>query len=1330
MTLNSNVDIQEIPEIERVFPITPAQMEIWLACKIGGREANKAYNESVSLKLTGELSVKYLQDAFLQVIERHEGMRSVISPNGKSLIVFSSFNLPIRMRDISDVAEKEKELVLRKHLEQRGSYHFNLVQGPLYVMDLIKLEEKSYLLTFTGHHLIFDGWSLGVMLEELATIYSSFIDGVPSNLPNADRLGEYAKEYFNLSRKPKYKETKDFWKNYLSNPVPRVDLPIDNPRPKIRTYNSEGHRKSISSETWNKLKEVSAKLNSSLNLTLLAVFELFLYDWTKQNDLVVGLPVAGQIGYNKHRLIGHCVNLLPLRSKVDKDHKFVEYLKIRKGDYNNALAYSLISFGDMIQNISLVRDSSRISLVPVTFNIDTGMEDGLAFSGLEHSLMANPKTFSNFELILNLFKASTGYVLDFTYNSTLFNRSTIELAAAKYFKMIDLCLDHLDWKISDLIDHVNHQPEQNAVSVLDFIPLGELIRDQLTSRNDKIAVRIGNDEYSYNQLNSITNTIATQLILRGVGPGKVVGVHMERNINLVAGALAVIQIGACYLPIDTEFPEDRVKFMLNDANVTTFITENETYSWEKLETKKLLINEELLGMPTSGFIAKTPKTNDPIFIVYTSGSTGNPKGVVLTQRNIKDFLKHFRSAPGMDEQDRVIGLTSISFDMSFMELILPFALGASLHLFNKYERRDSREIVKAVNSGSITKMFATPSHLKSIIDFGLTNCQDNLTIISAGEPLQLSLAKKLVKVASKVYNIYGPTETTIFDTIKEITSETEIITIGSPVEGSSIFLVNEQGELVTSPGEPGEIYIGGNGIGLGYLNNEEQNREKFVSNILESHPGKYYRTGDLAVWTSTGELDCKGRLDHQVKIRGQRIELGEIENLIGLDKDVQNVLVEKQVSEEGNDYLVGYVSFREEVKNTIEYSLWISSCKERLASFLPSFMIPSNFHIVEDFKLNQNGKIERKAEKKIININITEEIKNQSKEREVTNTKTVAIIKKLWEKVLVISNANIDTDFFQEGGHSLLAVELISKIERELNLSLPLSLLFEYSTITSISNYLNQLIDNKTEENILINIKNGSSEKVLFFIHGVGLNPLEIKTLNNHMDDDQTIWGLQSPSIMSNDIKPIDNIKDIASLYLNKIKEKEFTGPYSILGNSFGGQIAFEMAKQLIENGDEVKFLGMIDTTANLRDNKPKNFISKFNRFNKKLAFEIEFIVDDPLYYFRYRTKYLSEKLDNYKNSSSDQDINSLKQRIKKIEDINMLAWENYTHQYLKTKITLFLAKKKTFFVDDLLTFGWSPNVDSVETIYMPGEHANMLKPPYGVEFSRALQDVLNKTNI
>lgn len=1323
---------RENTQIEKVIATTPSQVEIWLACKIGGKDANKAYNESVSVRLNGRLNVKVLQEAFLMVLKRHDGMRSVVSPNGKSFLIFTNYSLPIRMRDVSGLGSEEKANYLKLHAEQTGTYHFNLTQGPLYVLDLIKLDEESHLLTFTGHHIVFDGWSLGVMLEELSVFYSGLVVGETPELPKPDRFGEYAQEFFNLTRKSNYKVTRDFWKAYLCNPVPDFVLPSDNVGQAVRTYNAKRYEQWVSKQVMDRSKAVAAKLGASLNLTLLAVFEIFLSDWTGSNDTIVGLPVAGQLNLNKQRLIGHCVNLLPLRSYVNPNESFVEYLQKRKEDYFLALEYSLISFGEMIKEIPLTRNPSRIPLVPVTFNIDTGMGDGVEFSGLKHELISNPKSFSNFEIVLNLFEASEGHSFEWTFNTALFSESTIEKASANYSKMIEAFLDNPNEKIEVILNSLSTPIEKNDTAISGFVSLGELLQKKMAAGGEKLAVVSAGQEYNLSELNAKVKSIATLLLSKGAGPGKIVGVHLERTVDLVASALAVIQIGACYMPIDSEYPEERVKFMLEDVDVLVFLTDNEDYAWDKLSSKKIILNNLVYENHTPHFLATAAKPQDPLFIVYTSGSTGTPKGVALSQQNLSDFLLHFKYAPGYNESDRVLGLSSISFDMSFMELVLPFVYGASLHLFDRFERRDSREIVKTLNKGSITKLYATPSHLKSILEYGLSTNLKGLTIISAGEPLQHSLAQSLMMHSGKVYNIYGPTETTIFSNIKEITEDTQEITIGRPVKGTTILLVNDQGKLITKAGELGEVYIGGKGVALGYLNRDLLNQERFIQSSPGGKPGRFYRSGDLAVWTEQGELICKGRMDQQVKIRGQRVELCEIENRIATDAAVEHVIVEKVIAENGQDELVALLSFKNGKKVSLDSEKWVADCKAKLVNTLPVFMIPSRFVLVEDFELNQNGKVDRKLARKFVESTCVKSITPVSSQTPEHNPLALEVWN-LWKEYMNVSQDQMDSDFFHLGGHSLMAVDLISAIEKKFGINLPLSILFEHPTINSLSLEISKRTSVKeqkeVESSILVKFKEGDPEKVLFFIHGVGLNPIEIKTLNEFMDEDQTIWGLQSPSIMSNKTTPLDNIEEIARLYISELKKLGYSGNYKLLGNSFGGQIAFEMTKQLLQAGEEVKFLGMIDTVASIKPERITSIIGGAGLFMQKLLFEIDFLFDEPRYYFNYRLGYLKEKMKKMKSDPNSSQARGLKARIAHIENVNMKAWETYKHEFVDTTITLFLAEKKTFFVSDFKTFGWSDFAKQVKTIYMPGDHATMLKPPYGERFSKALQDILNSSN-
>lgn len=1335
MTLNKMIFAKDPVEIEKVIQTTPSQMEIWLACKLGGKEANMAYNESVSIQLKGNLSVKSLQEAFLKIIERHDGMRAIVSPNGKHLMILSSYELPIRLRDICEMTFEEKEQFLKKHSLETGTYQFNLTQGPLYVMELIKLDGLHHQLTFTGHHIIFDGWSLGVMLDELGSLYSSIVSETESSLEKADDLSEYSVELINYTRKSSYKETKKFWTEYLSNPIADLMLPLDKARPKYRTYACEVLEVPFEDHLLTRTREFSGKQKVSLNHTLLSIFEIFLSDWTQQMDVVVGLPVAGQLLMNKPSLISHCVHLLPLRSKIDPSQTFSQYLQSRRKSYNQTLDHQVVSFGSMIQDLPIPRDLSRIPLIPITFNIDMGMDKMLSFAGLEHKLISNPKAFANFEIIINLFGSANENVFEWTYNKDLFDELSIAAAGSRYLAFIEKILQNPEIKIGDLINSDQSQRRSMATEpeigddVQDFVPFVRLIQSNFEQLNDQPALHFHKEFVSYQSLGNRTKSVAGYLIKNGIGPGDIVGIHLDRSPELIYAILGVLQAGAAYLAIDVDFPEERVKFMLEDVGVKHFFTNSTVVDWGDLEPKKLPFNQEVFHAYTGDYSPVVIQANDPVFIIYTSGSTGVPKGVALTQGNLFHFAKHYVEMPGIKTGDRVLGVTSVSFDMHWMDTVMPFAYGASLFLMDKYLRIDSREIIKALEKHKITQLSATPSHLRSLVSHGLTKRLNGLRITSAGEPLLVGLADSLFSVCDSLYNIYGPTETTIFVTIKKVEPDSKLITIGKPVPGTIIIIVDEGGNLVKEAGKVGELLIGGTGIGLGYLNRPELNREKFILDPFPSHRGHFYKSGDLGHWTEDGEIICMGRIDHQVKIRGQRIELGEIESKISIDERVQHVAVLKYTEEDGDDLLRAFVSIKEPYKNGFDKSAWIEECKTFLGKRVASYMVPSQFVILDQLPLNTNGKIDRNL---IKSFRLDEAASMQMpKKQGVESAGTEGRIKELWEKVLHVDNVNRDDNFFEVGGHSLLAVELISLIEKEFNVNLPLSILFEYPSIRSIASQISKLLDENTKSHsgCLVKIKDGDPNKVLYFIHGVGLNPIEINTLIQNMDEYQTIWGLQSPAVVDSTIAPLTNLEEIANYYISQIKSAGLTGPYNLMGNSFGGLIAFEMANQLIKAGERVSFLGMIDTVAFQTDGVRDNLTSGITTILKKLMFEAKFILSDFPYYVQFRKRYILEKWGELREKFSATKGTDLFSRIKQIERVNMDAWKNYQHAPIDTRITLFLAERMTFYVEDPKTFGWSMFSKEVETIRMPGEHAEMLKPPHGEKFSKTLQAKLNLIN-
>jgi len=1318
-------------QILKVVPSTASQMEIWLSCQLGGKDANMAYNESISVRLQGDFTISYLKSAFQKVIQRHEGMRATFTPNGSQMIIFNSFHLPIRFRDISQLNDEKKAEFIKKHGLDTGIYEFDLIKGPLYVLEVIKINDKEHLLTFTGHHLIFDGWSLGLLLEEIGKIYSHKRRGELLTLPKEDKISDYVVQYHRLTNSSEIIKTKEFWKKRLSNPLLQFDLPIDFDRPVIRKLKSKRIEVPMSKSLLVKSKKFAMEKKVSYNLLLLSIFEVFLGEWSGKNDVTVGVPMAGQAILNKLNLIGHCVNLLPLRSQIDIDLTFEDYLQKRKVMFSDTLDHSLISFGSLLHDLQVKRDTSRIPLIPITFNLNTTNSNLISFDGLKATFISNPKSYANFEIIINLFGNEEEISVEWTYNESLFHESSIWEAGQKYNLLIEKIIEAPLEKLSMVRSFFDDkeieadlllQKELSQSSDLEPGNLKLLIERQVAAFPNKIAITCNADSLDYITLNKKANHLANYLIDKGVTCGDFVGVYLDRSCDLLVTILAIIKTGAAYQPIDQDIPIERAKFMITDSGAKFLITDLISKDWQDMQSNVLYIYD------IQSAVCEYPNVNptvaiqpdSPIYTIYTSGSTGNPKGVVLTHQNIFFFTAHACKQLGYNSDDQITGVTSVSFDISIMEVLMPFALGATLHLMDRYQRKDPKKILALLEEKQITKMFATPTHWQMMVHSGWNKKLPNLTAIAGGEELKRTLTESLGNLTEEIWNVYGPTETTIFSTCKKINSGDQIITLGKAVEGTKIYLVDEKGNLVDQMGVSGEIWISGEGVGKNYIGLKELTADRFISNPFSNDGSRIYKTGDLGHWDSNGELNFLGRIDQQVKIRGYRVELGEIEQRLILFPEIEYAIVATNRDEEEIDTLNAYVSIRKDFELLVDKFEFSKKVKMTLFESLPEYMVPAQIFFLDVFPLTTSGKIDRKE---VVNLARSyEEKSSKGTDYKILDlTEDQKNVLNIWKSVLKKDLIGLDDDFFLLGGHSLLGVRVISLLESEFGVSLSLLTLFQFPTIRGIIDHILSL---KEEDNdTLVLIKKGSPFKVLCFVHGVGLNPVEINTLVNSMDEDQTIWGLQSPAI-SGTHEALQSIEEMAALYIKELDKQNVKRPYNLIGNSLGGLIVFEMAKQLLGKNREVGFIAMIDTVAAHSKELDLSLSQNIKRKVSKLKFELDFFRNDPSYYIQYRKRYIQEMWN--KNIGVNEKEYALSYRIQKIEETNEQAWINYNLNYVDIKITLFLASRRTFYVKDFKTLGWEDLSRKVETIVMPGEHANMLKPPYGAEFTKCLQRELN----
>ncbi|MDN3667354.1 amino acid adenylation domain-containing protein [Algibacter miyuki] len=1304
---------------EKVIPITQSQSEIWISCKMGGDNANKAYNTSISLELQGDLNIYVLETSIQKLVNRYDTLRSNFSTSGMEMNIYKSIDFSVKHLDFSSFSNDEKAQHISNYLNENVNHVFDLVKGPLFQVGLIKLGHQEYQLVFTAHHIICDDWSISVLLEELGQIYSGGILNKTLTLPKAEYFYSYADKQITYLKSEEYSKSKTFWKKEYAQAIPALNLPTDYPRPTLRTYNSKFLKAIIGANIVDKLNKIGTENNTDLVTILMAAFEVFLYQQTGQTDLVVGLFSAGQEFHQKPQTVGHCVNFLPLRSQISAETTFLEYLYYRKVGFAKALEHQEFSFGQLLQQLAIPRDSSRVPLVPVVFNMER--ENKILFEGLNIQLKNNPKAFDTFELSLNVLKSDGELVLEWSYNTALFAESSVKKMMVSFEEILVTITNSLEITIGEVIKSkdVAYQQLNNTSTAYPDVLLHNLIAKMAQNFPEKQALKFNGSGISYKDMEQQANQLAHYLVEQGVCSGDIVGVALPRSSELVILLLAIMQCGAAYLPLDPNYPEDRLEFMLEDSQSNLLIASKALHI--KSNCKTLFVKDIFSNLSTyfKSPIDRNVNTDSMAYLLFTSGSTGKPKGVAVTNKNLVNFLHSMLQEPGINEADRLLTITTISFDIAALELFTPLLVGATLVIANDETARDSRLLLKLLKQENISILQATPSTWQMLLEVGWESPLP-IKALCGGEAMPVSLSKKLLTRVESLWNMYGPTETTIWSTVKQIKSNDEQITIGRPIANTQVFILNEQGVLVDS-GKTGEICIAGDGVALGYWKRPDLTSEKFITNTCDLNSNsKLYRTGDLGQLLPNGEILCLGRIDHQVKLRGHRIELGEIEQALDEEQGVQSSVV--LVNE---NHLMAFVIPEKSghmPKETI--ALW----KENLYAKLPDYMVPQDYHVITEFPKTLNGKIDRKT------LLANTMSKAVSTHFTAPRSKTEQIVTTIWKACLNREQIDICSNFFELGGHSLIAIKVMVSLEKETGKNLPLSSLLEYPTIEKLAEF----VDSNTEIeqwNCLTPIKPEGNKDPLYVIHGADHNVLIFETLARNLDKEQPVYALQAKGLYAND-EPHDSITAMAEHYISEIVQANPKGPYAIAGYSFGGIIAYEMARILKTQNRKVKTLIMLDSYVY------PNYYFK-NPIKKKMAL-CAYKAGNLLFFIR---KMLSDRENFYRridivkgcfnrvflrfNLGNKEEQKGSRPWPEALDRKHKIAVDNH---YMKPDdIEIDLLKVEVddvFYAHDTKNLGWEPLAKGgINRHMIPGNHMNMFKHPNEKKLGYVLQAVLDGCN-
>lgn len=1332
------VDFDPFDSSVLTAPATEAIKELFTSSVLAGEPANCAFNESGTIILHGELDRVKLKQAFAEVITRHEALRLTISSDGQQLRIAPYVELPWTEMEAEDA---RGEAVLSAQTRLAVTTPFDLQQGPLIRAVLIGLGPTHHALIVTGHHLVCDGWSMSLIFRDLSQIYSGLVKNEALSLEPPVSFRNYAYDQQRYQQSITHKATEDYWVQQYLGELPVLDFPADFPRPAVRSFHARRIDLVMPAPLVVSLKEASRKMGVSLVNFMLSTFEAYIYRITGQEDIVVGLAAAGQNAEGLYNLVGHCVNLLPLRAHVNPAMPFSDYIRERKKYLFDALDHQRFTFGSLLQKLQVPRDPSRIPLVPIVFNVDIGFADGFAFEGCTFHCISNPRYFENFEVFMNAFSQGEEIILECSFNTDLYDAGMMELRMKEYITLMESVVKDPAQPIARLPllpkEEQDFLAALNDTAVPTDAPWGvhERIDQKAAELGDEVtAVVAGENKLSYRQLKDLSSGMAGRFQQLGLRPGTFIAVCIPREVELPAVLLGVMKAGAAYVPMDHYLPADRLHYMMEDSGAEYVVTTRGIQERIQFPPEKVLYLDELRRQANNTAYTKVEVDKNTLsYILYTSGSTGKPKAVAARQSSLVNLLVNVAPLMGIGKDAHFLAITTISFDASVLELIMPLLTGATLHLATREQSIDPVWMDEYIESRDIRFMFATPATYELMCSGGWQG-KKNLSLIAGGEGLRTELNEKLLQHNREVWNIYGPTETTIFSTTLRLTREEPgsarngIITIGTPVANTRIYIMDAQGQQCPV-GVKGELWIAGEGVSAGYHNRPELTKEKFIPSP-DGH-GMAYRTGDGVLAGKDGKLYFVNRLDGQVKVRGYRIELGEIETALAGCPGVSQAVVLTRPDPSGQNMLAAWFVPSDTAAHEAEM---IQSCRNHLARSLPEYMIPVAWRMMASFPLSANGKINRKAlpepGAEVSHLTV------EGPKEELSRLQSRMIL--LWEELLQRKGIRLEDNYFELGGHSILAVKMVVDMEKETGIRLPLAVLFTNPTVRKLSAMYEQPAQASSAWNPIVPIRTGGSHKPLYFAHGVSGNVFKYHALGNLLDTDQPSYGIQAFGLNGTDV-PFRRMEEMAAYHVDALLKFQPQGPYLLAGGSFGGYLAYEMAQQLSAMGHTVSFLALMDIEAAKKQDFLPSGVKHIvgagllaERLFKRAATLAKSGKEERRSYFEARKRQkeagnLESWLDRFKVTEMIGAESAT--FFRRVEEACHEAIVNYKLKPYHGPVMLVRAEDGYFNNEYDETLGWSHFTSNLHVVTVPGDHVSLFHEPNVTHLAREMNQTLQKAH-
>lgn len=1281
------------------IPLSADQRQVWLHAIMA--PDMPLYNESITIHRFGSFDRGAMERSVNEILRRHEAWRTAFVEEGGVLVqrVREHQDILLPYDDVSHLPAAERDAAALAIGQEDARRAIDLSDAPLFRARIVKLADDNHRLYFTLHHIIFDGVAIyRVIVPELAKLYDAFSRGAPSPLPMpALQYGDYTIwQQEHLTSAPIQKQI-DYWRKTLADAPPKLELVGDRTKPARPTHAGSMEVFEIPNELIENLKQVGRRHGVTLYMTLLAAYHAQLHLYSGEEDIIVGGVTDLRRRPELENVVGYFLNTISLRAKPKGETRFSDFLIEVRDSVLGALAASEAPFDEVVRALDVKRQPGTHPLFNCLFSIEPPVDpfpDGWDLTQMDVVVGG-----AKFDLYLELDeRQNEGMHGRFLYSTELFDPATVRRMIGHYMTILegvvaDATLPLKDLPLLGADERRKLLTDWNATEAAqppNLLP--DAFRAQVAARPDATAIRFGEHAVSYAMLDACAGAIAASLHAAGIDKGDLVGICLDRSPDMVAALLAVHRLGAAYLPLDPDFPAARLDYIAKDAGAKALLSERALdHVLADCGLPRILIDEVREGAPAPAAVAVQP--DDLAYVLYTSGSTGNPKGVEISHGALINLLESFRTNPGFTANDSLLAVTTLSFDIAGLELFLPLVSGGELILAPKDVTADPRQLNELFVSSQPSVMQATPATWRALIEAGWQG-SPNLRILCGGEALPRDLAESLIQRSGELWNVYGPTETTIWSTLARVTPGDGPVPIGRPLANTTIHILDRYRN--TAPiGVVGELFIGGAGLAKGYRHRPDLTAERFVTIGGE----RLYRTGDLAKYQADGTILCLGRVDNDEKIRGYRVAVEEIEGALSEHPEIAAAAVRSWPDASGERALAAYVVTRgDDIPSRAEL-------RAHLAKTLPDYMIPSHFEHLPALPMTPNAKIDRKA--------LPQPGGAGARQIEPPQGETETALAAIWCDLLRIGQVSRDDSFFELGGHSLLVARLLVRIEQQWGRRIGMAEFFQAPTLDKLAERIESDASADLGEWVPLQPK-GDGLPLLWLDGGP-----TFMALAEAMGTDRPFLGLPLGPILERTLKPGMTFEQMASEIVAVIRETRPKGPYLIGGWCTNGIMAFEVARQLRASGEDVPLLALGHsmnpvafqriTSTQMRMSKARYHLGVWN--NLPIGKRLDYAFD--------RARGLME----------DVGVAEIAEREGRYR-IFAAQMEQAAYSYFPGvydgAVALFQPAERLAVLDSRP--GWAEVVrGSLESFDIPGTHGTMAEPPNVASFAERLNEALDR---